>query len=192
MSALERAWRLLQAAETLRTIERHGDRVLPIFSSLDGSVRHGYSLTLRPWQLEVVHRAIEDIQEAGEQAAALIAQVPVEAVQITYDHLAAAAAQELAHGTVLDPDRLLLAARLLHYTTGWRALAHGLRTSETQMPWGTTTLKHVLGSFRGVTPQLIRRVTTAADLAPGTRIAECEPGQIVRLADRVEEHVGSR
>jgi hypothetical protein len=192
MSATERAWRLLQVAETLRTIERHGDRALPVLSSLDGGVRPGYSLTLRPWQLDVVHQAVEDIQQAGEHAAGLAEAVPVEAVQITYDHLTAAAAEELTDGTILDPHRLLLAAQLLHYTTGWRALAHGLRSSDAYAAWATTTLSDLLGSFRGVTPQLVRRVTTAADLAPGTRIAACDPRQVIRLADRIEEHVGSR
>jgi hypothetical protein len=183
-------WRLLQLVELLRRIGDHQDRMLTILWGLEPSIEPGFLLGLKGTHMEELHRRIDRLTDLAEQAAALIDNVPVESAEVTFDELTASARRELARGDVLDSRRVSLAASMLRFETGWPALAEGLRTSEVHASWEDATVGDVLSAFRGTTPQLVRRVATAAGLAPGAEIAECSPDAIVRLADQLDEHSG--
>lgn len=189
--AADSGWRLLQLAELLRQVEIHQDRMLTILRRLDSSVGLGFLLRLERTHVEELRGRVDKLTDLAEQAAALIDGVPFDAVEIGFEELAASAERELAGGDALDVRRVLLAAKVLRFETGWPALADGLRTSEVHASWVGATVSDVLSAFRGTTPQLVRRVATAAGLAPGAEIADCGPEAIVRLADQLDEHSGS-
>jgi hypothetical protein len=186
--AADAGWRLLQLVELLRQVEIHEDHMLTILRRLEPSVGTDFSMTLTRAHVEELHRGIDGLTDLAEQAAGLIDGVPFDAVEIGFDELAGNAQRELAGGGALDVRRVLLAARLQRFETGWPALADGLRTSEVHMSWEGATVSDVLSAFRGTTPQLVRRVATAAGLAPGAEIADCSADVIARLADQLDEH----
>jgi hypothetical protein len=185
--AADAGWRLLQLAELLRQLESHQDRLLTILRRLEPSVDPGFSMKLKRAHVEELHRGIDGLTDLVEQAAALIDGVAFDALEIGFDELADRARPELARGDALDARRVVLSARLLRFEIGWPALAEGLRTSEVHMSWQGTTVSDVLSAFRGATPQLVRRVATAAGLAPGAELANCSADAIARLADQLDE-----
>jgi hypothetical protein len=186
--AADTGWRLLQLVELLRQVEIHEDRMLTILRRLEPSVGPAFSLRLKRAHVEQLHCGLDGLRDLSEQAVALLDGVPFESVEIGFDELAASAQRELAAGDALDVRRVLLAAKVLRFEAGWPALADGLRTSEVHSSWEGATVSDVLSAFRGTTPQLVRRVATAAGLAPGAEIADRSPEAVVRLADQLDDH----
>lgn len=181
-------WRLLQLAELLRQVEIHEDRMLTTLRALEPSVGPGFSLRFERADVEELHRGVDALRDLAEQAVALLDGGPFDAVEVGFDELAASAQFDLAVGDAIDVRRVLLAAKVLRFEAGWPALAGGLRTSEVHASWERATVSDVLSAFRGTTPQLVRRVATAAGLAPGAVIGDCSPEAIARLADQLDEH----
>ncbi len=188
--AADTGWRLLQLVELLRQVEIHEDRMLTILRRLEPSVGPDFTMKLKRAHVEELHRGVDRLADLVEQAAALVDGIPLQPVEIAFDELTASAQRELVAGEALDVRRVLLAAKALRFETGWPALANGLRASEVYSSWAGATVSDVLSAFRGTTPQLVRRVATAAGLAPGAEISECGPDAIARLADQLDERSG--
>jgi hypothetical protein len=189
MAVADHGWRLVRIAELLRTAEHHQDRALRVLHRVDPGMRPTVALTLKRTEIDRLRHEIAEIAEIAEQLEGLVEGVPEGPIPIVYDDVRVGAEQVLSHSTSADPAAVLLAARMLDRSTGLRALAEGLRTSDAHASWERTTVGALLASFRGVSPQLARRIATAAGLAPGTELAGCERGQIAQLADQLDLHV---
>lgn len=189
MAAGDHGWRLLRLAELLRAMERHQDRALRTLYRLDPSMRPAFAVTLRSGQVDRLHREGIEIAQLVEQIEALLDALPEEEpIPVAYDDVRASAERLLRDSDTLDAAAVLLAAQLLDRVTGLAALAEGLRASGSYASWGTTTVGELLGGFRGVSPQLVRRIATAARMAPGTQIAGCHRDEIAALAEQLDLH----
>ncbi|HEX4805320.1 MAG TPA: hypothetical protein VFU94_05420 [Conexibacter sp.] len=187
--AADDGWRVLQLAELLRALEHHEDQALRILDPVEPGMRPSFALTFKSAQVAKLQRAGRQLVQLAEQIETVLDALPdEEAVTVDYEGARASAEHLLRLGDTLDARAVLLAARLLDRTTGLPALAEGLRSSGAYTAWSTTTIGSLLGGFRGVTPQLVRRIATAARLAPGTEIAGCHPDQIAALAEQVDVH----
>lgn len=189
MAVAEHGWRVVQLAELLRALERYQDRALRILYRFDPAMRASFGYTLKAGQVVRLHREGIEIAQLAEQIETLLATLPDEdPIPVTYADVRVSAEQLLRHGATLDVRAVLLAAQLLDRTTGLPALAEGLRSSGAYTAWGETTVGSLLGAFRGVTPQLVRRIATAARMAPGSELAGCHPDEIAQLADQLDLH----
>ena len=189
MAAADHGWRLLRLADLLRALESHQSRALRILYRLDPSMRPAFEVTLRSGQVDTLHREGVAIGELAEQMDALLDALPEgEPIPVTYDDARASAERLLRDGDTVDATAILLAAHLLDRTTGLAALAQGLRASGAYTAWAETTVGGLLGAFRGVSPQLVRRIATAARMAPGTEIAGRHADEIAQLADQLDLH----
>lgn len=189
MTVDDHSWRVLRLAELLRALERHQDRALRILYRFQPAMPASFAFTLEAGPIARLHREGAEIVQLVEQIETLLAALPEEdAVTVTYDDARASAEWLLRDGDTLDPAAVLLAAQLLDRTTGLAALAEGLRASGAYASWSTTTVGRLLGAFRGVSPQLVRRIATAARMAPGTEIAGCHPDVVAQLAEQLDLH----
>jgi hypothetical protein len=189
MAAADHGWRLVRLAELLRALERHQDRALRTLYRLDPSMRPAFAVTLRAGQVDRFHREGIEIAQLVEQIDALLDALPEEeSISVTYDDVRASAERLLRDSDTLDAGAVLLAAQMLDRAAGLPALAEGLRASGAYTSWGTTTIGELLGAFRGVSPQLVRRIATAARMAPGTQTAGCRRDEIAALAEQLDLH----
>lgn len=189
MAATDHGWRLLRLAELLRELERHQDRALRVLHRLDPSMRPAFAVTLRAGQVDRLHREGIEIAQLVEQIDALLDGLSAEeSIPVAFDDVHASAERLLRDSDTLDAAAVLLAAQLLDRAAGLAALAKGLRASGSYTSWGTTTIGELLGAFRGVSPQLVRRIATAARMAPGTQIAGCHRDEIAALAEQLDLH----
>lgn len=189
MTAADHSWRVLRLFELLRALERHQDRALRILYRFDPGMPASFAFTLEAGPIARLHREGAEIVQLAEQIETLLTALPEEdAVTVTYDDARASAERLLRDGDMLDPAAVLLAAQLLDRATGLPALAEGLRGSGAYASWGATTVGRLLGAFRGVSPQLVRRIATAARMAPGTEVAGCHPDEVAQLAEQLDLH----
>ncbi|HXE43823.1 MAG TPA: hypothetical protein VN635_01365 [Conexibacter sp.] len=189
MASVDHGWSILRLAELLRTLERHQDRALRILHRFDPDMRTAFTSTLNGAQVARLHRDGMEITQLAEQIETLLAALPEEdPIAINYEDVRVSAEHLLRRGATLDAGAVLLAARLLDRASGLSALAEGLRSSGAYTAWDATTVGSLLSAFRGVTPQLVRRIATAARMAPGTEIASCQPDRIAQLADQLDLH----
>jgi len=185
----DEGWKLLRLAELLRALERRQDRALRVLHRLDPRMRTSSAVTLRAAQVKILKREAFEISQLAEQIDALIDGLPdEEPVAISYEDVRASAERLLRHGDTLDARAVLLAARTLDRSTGLPALAAGLRAGGAYTSWDRTTVGGLVGAFRGVSPQLARRIVTAARMAPGAEISACHPDEIAQLADQLDLH----
>lgn len=188
MASDDHGWRLLQLAELLRAIELREDRALTILRHVVPTVRPAFALTLKRAQIDELHHGVAEMAQLAEQAEALIDALPHLPIPITYGDLRTSAEHVLSRSGTLDSTAVLIAAQLLDRETGLRALAVALRAGDSHTFWDGASIGDLLTAFRGVSPQLARRIATAAGLAPGTQITECGADAIARLADQLDHH----
>jgi hypothetical protein len=188
MAADDHGWRLLQLAELLRALESHEGRALTILRQVVPTVGPTFALTLKRAQIAELHHAVAEVAQLAEQAEALIDVLPHMPIPIAYGDLRISAEHVLSRSGTLDSTAVLIAARLLDRRTGLRALAEALRAGDSHAFWDEISLSDLLTAFRGVSPQLARRIATAARLAPGTAIEDCGRDDIARLADQLDHH----
>jgi len=189
VTVADHGWCVLRLAELLRALERRQDRALRILYRFDPAMPSSFAFTLEAGPIVRLQCEGVEIVQLAEQIETLLAALPEEdAVTVTYDDARASAERLLRDGDTLDPAAVLLAAQLLDRATGLPALAEGLRASGAYASWGAATVGRLLGAFRGVSPQLVRRIATAARMAPGTELAGCHPDEVAQLAEQLDLH----
>jgi len=185
----DHAWTLLRLAELLRALEWHQGRALRIVYRLDPRMGPTFAVTLKAAQVEFLHREADEIAQLADQIDALVAALPAEEpVAVAYEDIRVSAECVLREGDTLDAMTVLLAAQVLDRSTGLPALAEGLRAGGTYTSWDEMAVGSLVGAFRGVSPQLARRIVTAAHMAPGTEIAGCHADEIAQLAEQLDLH----
>lgn len=178
-------WQLVQLAVLLQTAEQHLGVTMEVLRDLyDGAVA-GSRIVLNASSSGRLQTAIAELAQLVERADRLVDELPSSRIEAEAREIAESAARDLADG-IYDADRARAAARILDVERGWPALAKALRGTDAHTAWEATTIADVLGAFRGVSPQRVRRVATAAGLAPGAPFASCNADEAIRLAAQME------
>jgi hypothetical protein len=185
-------WTLVQLSELVRRAEELLlDGIALLGPHAHAAMAPGATIELGPAELARVVAALAEGGEIAEQLELLAARLPAAEVCASYGDVRAAAAEDLANG-IVDPRRLLLAARVLDVERGWPALAASLAAGDVVSAWGSLTVEALLGRFREADPALVGLVAAEADLAPGARLAECSAEQLAALAGGLRRHASGQ
>lgn len=180
------SWRLVLIAELLRQVEQlHLEAMRLLAPETCAEIADGTVATMAAAEIEQLVATLADGAEMGEQIRLLAQVLPGEDIEIAYEDVRDAAAVDLAAG-VLDPERALIAARVLDVGTGWPALAEGLRALDVRDGWGARTPRALLSEFRGAGRQLVAQAAQRAGLVPERTFEECSAEELARLADAID------
>lgn len=181
-------WTLVQLSELVRRAEELLlDGITLVGPHAHAAMAPDATIELGPVELERVVAALAEGGEIAEQLELLAARLPGDAVVASYDAVRRAAAADLANG-IVDPRRLLLAARILDVAHGWPALAGSLTVGDVVSAWEGLTLAELLSRFRDAEPELVARVAAEAGVDPRARLADCLPAQLAALAQGLRRH----
>jgi hypothetical protein len=142
----EAAWALVQVSALARRAKKAADQLLVRVGDMDVHLLDDECIQLTREATTDVVTAAHHLNELTARMDRLAGQLPEELAAVGYERIALAAAHDLAEGNA-DETTLSLAAGILHYRVGWRALALGLRDGDPRARW-TGTLRGILGSFR--------------------------------------------
>jgi hypothetical protein len=146
------------------------------------------TIALAPAALDRVAATIVEGVEIAEQLELLGTRLPRGAgVEARYAVVRDAAAADLAHG-IVDPQRVLLAARMLDVARGWPALAASLAAGDVVSAWGALTIETLLGRFRDADPHVVEQLAAEAGVELGTRFADCPTERLAALAAGLRRH----
>lgn len=181
-------WTLVQLSELVRRVEE----LLLDGLTLAGPHLHtgmppDAALVLTATDMRRIRAALGESVEIAEQVELLSGQLPDGPLDVDYEAVRSAAAEDLANG-IVDPRRALLAARLLGLEHGWPALAAALVTGDAAASWEELTVAELLTRFRGADREVVRELIAAAGIAQDARFATCAPEQLVALADGLRGH----
>jgi hypothetical protein len=181
-------WTLVQLSELVRRAEQLLlDGIALVGPNAHAAMAPGATIELGPAELERVVAALAEGGEIAEQLELLAARLPGDAIVASYDAVRAAAAADVANG-IVDPRRLLLAARVLDVAHGWPALAGALTAGDVVSAWDGLTVEQLLGRFRDADPQLVARVASDAGVEPEACVAACPPARLGALAEGLRRH----
>lgn len=188
----EAGWTLVQVTELARRAEQLLLDSIALFGPHAHAAMAGdATIALGAAEMRRVAESLTESAEIAEQLELLAARLPDHDVEAHYGAVRAAAAADLATG-IVDPHRVLLAARLLDVEGGWPALAASLVAGDVVAAWDCLTVAELLGRFRGSDPRTVAQVLDEAGLAPETPFASCMPPQLVALAAGLRRHADGR
>jgi hypothetical protein len=175
-------WTLVQISELVRRAEELLlDGIALVGPHAHAAMSPSATIELNADELRRVAGSLLEGVEIAEQLELLAARLPDGGIAASYEALSGAVAADLASG-IVEPRRVLLAARLLDVSRGWEALAASLAAGDVVSAWGSLTVEELLGRFRGADPRRIAHVVEEAGLASGTRFAACPSEQLAALA----------
>jgi hypothetical protein len=181
-------WTLVQLSELVRRAEELLlDGITLVGPHAHAAMPDNATIELSPAELRCVAGALNEGVELAEQLELLAARLPDRAIAAGYGAVRDAAAVDLASG-IVDPRRLLFAARLLDVAHGWPALAASLTAGDVVSAWGGLTVEELLGRFRGADPRAVAQVAAEAGLEPGARFSECPADRLAALAAGLRQH----
>jgi hypothetical protein len=181
-------WTLIQLAELVRGVEDLLVEATTVLApDAHGGMPADAELSLGSTERQRVSDTLEEVAETADRLLLLASQLPQGEVHASYEDVRDAAAEDLTNG-ILDPQRALLAARLLDVRSGWPALAVALRESDVVTAWGSITVEQLLGRFRGGDRELVQRVVAEAGLPPDSPFASCQDAWLEQLAGALERH----
>ncbi len=185
-------WTLVQISELVRrTEELLLDGIALVGPHAHAAMAPAATIELHADELRRVASSLLEGVEIAEQLELLAARLPDRAVAASYDAVSDAAAADLASG-IVEPRRVLLAARLLDVPQGWAALAASLTAGDVVSAWGALTVEELLGRFRNADSRLVAQVVEEAGMAPGTRFAACASEQLAALAAGLRRHASGQ
>jgi hypothetical protein len=185
-------WTLVQISELVRRAEELLlDGITLVGPHAHAGVGGNATIELAPAELSRIAAAVAEGVEIAEQLELLAAHLPEEGVRAGYEDVRAAAAADLASG-IVDPRRVVLAARLLDVAHGWPALAASLAAGDVVAAWGTLTVEALLARFRDADRALVELVVAEAGVEPGERFAACPPQRLAALADGLRRHASGQ
>ncbi len=185
-------WTLVQLSELVRRAEELLlDGVTLLGPHAHAAMAPDATIELGTVELRRVVAALAEGGEIAEQLELLAAGLPGDAIVAGYEDVRAAAAADLADG-ILDPRRLMLAARLLDTGCGWNALAGSLTEGDVVSAWDGLTVETLLGRFRGADAALVAGVAAEAGIEPAARLAACRPEQLAALARGLRRHASGQ
>lgn len=185
-------WTLVQISELVRRAEELLlDGVTLLGPHAHAAMSPAATIELGAAELRRVATALTEGVELAEQLELLAARLPDGAIAARYDAVRDAAAADLADG-IVDPRRVMLAARMLDVASGWPALAGSLAAGDVVSAWGALTVESLLGRFREADPRAVARVAAEAGLDPGTRFSACPPERLAALAAGLRSHASGQ
>lgn len=181
-------WTLVQISELVRRAEELLlDGIALVGPRAHAAMPSEATIELGADQLRRVAASLVEGVEISEQLELLATRLPADGIAASYDEVRDAAAADLAAG-IVEPRRVLLAARLLDVPHGWEALAASLAAGDVVSAWGGLTVEVLLGRFRGARPHVVAQVVEEAGLAPATRFDACPAEQLAALAAGLRRH----
>ncbi|HEX4804796.1 MAG TPA: hypothetical protein VFU94_02750 [Conexibacter sp.] len=185
-------WTLVQLSELVRRAEELLlDGITLVGPHAHAAMAPDATIELGAVELRRVVAALAECAEIAERLDLLAAGLPRDEIVAAYEDVREAAAADLEHG-IVDPSRLLLAARLLDTTRGWGALAGSLTVGDVVAAWDGLTVETLLGRFRGADAALVAGVAAEAGVDPGARLSACEPEQLAALANGLRRHASGQ
>jgi len=185
-------WTLVQLSEHVRRVEELLlDGIALLGPHAHAAMAPGATIELGPAELRRLVAALTEGGEIAEQLELLAARLPAGELSASYENVRAAAAADLASG-IVDPRRLLLAARVLDVEHGWPALAASLAAGDVVSAWGGLSVEALLGRFRDADPALVALVAAEAGVEPGAPLAQCSADQLAALAGGLRRHASGQ
>jgi hypothetical protein len=182
------AWSLVQVADLLaRAREPFDEAVSVLGADLVAALVGGEAVALEAERVAQFKDAALELVDLVDQLAGLVERLAVERLDVDPDAARLGALADLAAG-ILDPCRVLLAARLLGVREGCAALADALRGTGAHVAWGEMSLQELLGCLRGVDPSLAVGVAARAGVPGGLVLAQADQDEIERVATALERH----
>lgn len=185
-------WTLIQVSELVRRAEQLLlDGITLVGPHAHAGMPPDATIELSADALRRVAASLIEGVEISELLELLSARLPSGEVEASYDAVHDAVAVDLAAG-IVEPRRVLLAARLLDVPSGWDALAASLTAGDVVSAWGELTVEELLGRFREADPRVVAQVVEEADLEPGTRFAACPAERLAALAVWLRRHASGQ
>jgi hypothetical protein len=185
-------WTIVQISELVRRAEELLlDGITLVGPHAHAGMPSDATIELDADELRRVVASLLEGVEIAEQLELLAARLPNGGMGASYDAVGGAVAADLANG-IVDPRRVLLAARLLDVPQGWEALAASLAAGDVVSAWGTLTVEALLGRFRDADPHVVAQVVEEAGLERSTRFAACPAEQLAALAAGLRRHASAQ
>lgn len=185
-------WTLVQLSELVRRAEELLlDGITLVGPHAHAGMPADATIELGAAELRRVATAVAEGVELAEQLDLCVARLPGAVLRAPYDAVRDAAAADLARG-IGDARRVLLAARMLDLSRGWKALAACLTAGDVVSAWDGLTVETLLGRFRDADPQLVAQVAEEAGIEPGAQLAACPPAQLAALAAGLRRHASGQ
>jgi hypothetical protein len=185
-------WTLIQVSELVRRAEELLlDGITLVGPHAHAGIGADATIELTPAELRRVAASLTEGVEIAEQLELLAARLPEERVEASYAAVRDAVAADLARG-IVDPRRVVLAARILDVAHGWPALAASLAAGDVVSAWDGLTVELLLGRFRDADPGIVALVAAEAGVEPGARFCACPPPQLTALADGLRRHASGQ
>jgi hypothetical protein len=185
-------WTLVQVSELVRRAEELLlDGITLVGPHAHAGMPPDATIALDEAAVRRVGRALAEGLEIAEQLELLAVRLPGGTIAADWAAVRDAAAADLANG-IVDPRRVLLAARVLDVSHGWRALAASLAEGDAVSAWDRLTVDELLGRFRDADPRVVAQVVAAAGLDPGTRFATCRSEQLMALAAELRRYASGQ
>jgi hypothetical protein len=181
-------WTLVQLSELVRRAEELLlDGITLVGPHAHAGMASDATIELREAELRRVGQALAEGVEIADQLELLAARLPGGAIAAGWEAVRDAAATDLAGG-IVDPRRVVLAARVLDVAHGWPALAASLAEGDAVSAWDSLTVDELLGRFRDADPRVVEQVVEEAGLRPGTPFAACPSERLTALAAGLRRH----
>jgi hypothetical protein len=185
-------WTLVQISELVRRAEELLlDGITLVGPHAHAGMGAETTIELSLAELRRVASALTEGVELAEQLELLSTRLPDGGVEASYAAVRDAAAADLANG-IVDPRRVLLAARILDVARGWPALAASLAVGDVVSAWGGLTIEGLLIRFREADRGAVELVATEAGVELGERFASCPPEQLAALAAGLRRHASGQ
>jgi hypothetical protein len=185
-------WTLVQISELVRRAEELLlDGIALVGPHAHAAMAPSATIELGADELRRVAGSLLEGVEIAEQLELLAARLPAGGIDASYDAVSGAVAADLASG-IVEPRRVLLAARLLGVSHGWEALAASLAAGDVVSAWDALTVEELLGRFRGADPRRVAQVVEEAGMQPGARFAACSPEHLAALAAGLRRHASGQ
>jgi hypothetical protein len=185
-------WTLVQISELVRRAEELLlDGITLVGPHAHAGIGAEATIELEAGDLRRISVALTEGVELAELLELLAARLPEGPVATGYAAVRDAAAADLASG-IVDPRRVLLAARVLEVAHGWPALAASLAVGDVVSAWGGLTVEALLSRFRGADRVVVALVAAEADIEPSARFAACAPAQLAALAAGLRRHASGQ
>lgn len=182
-------WTLVQLSELVRRAEELLlDGITLVGPHAHAGMRIDATIELTGDEVRRVATELSEGVEIVEQLELLASRLPRDGgIEAGYEAVRDAAVADLANG-IVDPRRVLLAARLLDVAHGWPALAGSLVVSDVVSAWGPLTVEQLLGRFRGAEARVVEQVAGCAGVDVEACFATCHPEQLEALAEGLRRH----
>lgn len=185
-------WTLIQISELVRRAEELLlDGITLVGPHAHAGMPPDATIELGAGELRRVAASLLEGVEISEQLELLAARLPGDRIDAPYDAVREAIAEDLATG-IVEPRRVLLAARLLDVPHGWEALAASLAAGDVVSAWGALTVEELLGRFRDADPRVVAQVAQEAGLESGARFATCPAERLAALAAGLRCHASGQ